>query len=72
MNKLNFQLPQNILLTINNSLILSQLNYCLLACDYECYEASKYVYNKIIIFLYYKVASMFAIYYPNGCILNNI
>ena len=30
MNKLKFQLPQNILLTIYNSLILSQLNYCLL------------------------------------------
>ena len=34
MNKLKFQLPQNILLTIYNSLILSQLNYCLLGWGY--------------------------------------
>ena len=40
-NKLKFQLPQNILLTIYNSLILSQLNYCLLAWGYE----SKHVYK---------------------------
>ena len=41
MNKLKFQLPQNILLTIYNSLILSQLNYCLLAWGYE----SKHLYK---------------------------
>ena len=41
MNKLKFQLPQNILLTIYNSLILSQLNNCLLAWGYE----SKHLYK---------------------------
>ena len=41
MNKLKFQLPQNILLAIYNSLILSQLNYCLLAWGYE----SKHLYK---------------------------
>ena len=41
MNKLQFQLPQNILLTIYNSLILSQLNYCLLGWGYE----SKHLYK---------------------------
>ena len=41
MNKLKFQLPQNILLTIYNSLILSQLNYCLLGWGYE----SKHLYK---------------------------
>ena len=35
MNKLKFRLPQNILLTFYNSLILSQLHYCLLAWGYE-------------------------------------
>ena len=34
-NKLKSQLSQNILFTIYNSLILSQLNYCLLAWSYE-------------------------------------
>ena len=41
MNKIKFQLPQNILLTIYNSLILSQLNYCLLGWGYE----SKHLYK---------------------------
>ena len=41
MNKLKCQLPQNILLTIYNSLILSQPNYCLLAWGYE----SKHLYK---------------------------
>ena len=41
MNKLKFQPPQTILLTIYNSLILSQLNYCLLAWGYE----SKHLYK---------------------------
>ena len=41
MNKLKFQLPQNILLTIYISLILSQLNYCLLGWGYE----SKHLYK---------------------------
>ena len=41
MNKLKFQLPQNILLTIYNSLILSHLNYCLLVWGYE----SKHLYR---------------------------
>ena len=41
MNKLKFQLPQNILLAIYNSLILSQPNYCLLAWGYE----SKHLYK---------------------------
>ena len=41
MNKLKFQLPQNILLTIYNSLILSQHNYCLLGWGYE----SKHLYK---------------------------
>ena len=41
MNKLKFQLPQNILLTIYISIILFQLNCCLLACGYE----SKHLYK---------------------------
>ena len=41
MNKLKFRLPQNMLLTINNSLILSHLHYCLLAWGYE----SKHLYK---------------------------
>ena len=41
MNKLTFQLTQNILLTIYNSLVLSQPNYCLLAWGYE----SKHLYK---------------------------
>ena len=41
MNKLKFQLPQNILLTIYNSLILSQPNYCLLGWGYESKQLNK-------------------------------
>ena len=43
MNKLKFQLPQNISLTIYNSLIISQLNFCLLAWGYD----SKHLYKAI-------------------------
>ena len=35
MNRLKFVVPQNILVTLNNSLILSHLNYCKLAWGYE-------------------------------------
>ena len=42
MNRLKFQLPQNILLTIYNSLILYQLNYWLLAWGYESKHFHKF------------------------------
>ena len=50
MNKLKFQLPQNMLLTIYNSLILSQLNNCLLGWGYESkhlYKLQKWAMNII-------------------------
>ena len=40
-NKLKLVLPQNILITLYNSLILSHLNYCTLAWGYEHKRISK-------------------------------
>ena len=40
-NKLNYELPENTLLTIYNSLILPHLNYCILAWGYD----SKRIYK---------------------------